>query len=885
MCFTSTDVNYVTYYVRLLSLTPMTITSVGYGPSGCGTYPAPPSYLSCFCVSRREYACVIRTVTRNMNEDVWYCLPPGGDLSDESGDQTIVVTIGITAVSMIFPAGSSVSVINNTARQFRCETSAGNPQATVEWYKDSGTPDRADDTHITTGTEIDTSASDTLIVTIGKLTLTVQKNDQEVGVYCRANNGRDWLYSSNVPSTPKVSYKGSEVTSPVRLISGRSMALICSSIGNPSPTYTWTYPGGGSHSGSTITLAIVLKTHAGGVTCTAMNTLSPTGGAAVVMTRTTTISLQVLYPPSRPSCTTIGTSISTSAVLVEGTDSTFSCISYANPPLITYTWSTPGRGQVSGANVTLTKVHHHADQGQYTLTATNTMDPTIEISTPIVSYRDFAITSRVRVISGRSMTLNCSSTGNPSPAYAWTYPGGGSHVGPNLIFTSVQTTLAGNVTCTTWNTLSPTGEIAFVKTKQTTTSLQWKKMMFESEHQGRSFEKLEEISRIITTDETLVHYFEPESKQASIRAIYPPYSPDLGPLDFAYFPNFILSNYYSTYILLLLHLRVRLAQSMKCVRLLYKYICTMSNCQFHTKQIRCTNHMFTPVVGPKVQVPHTYNILEGAALSYPCLFIPGNPSKTSIVWTSSFDHRQWNSQIVSISSVLRSDDGMYTCTATNKMTPTGSPVQIGIHSGTTHINVHNNQKHFPDESLVSDFYVTEHIGTVNVTKSEHSDATFTCTVDSNPLSTLNIRKESEIRKSVENSKQLEYTIVNLTCWDAGLYTCDGSAPRRPPGGNIKTNFTARLHDNATLQYTVLAYPVPSPSQFVWKRCSSSTKCINLSNTSRKTEITTIGLSSSLTIFDISMDDFDVYTISIDNGIGEELVEEIFLQPVVNLEIK
>ncbi|XP_052804753.1 synaptogenesis protein syg-2-like isoform X1 [Mya arenaria] len=301
--------------------------------------------------------------------------------------------------------------------------------------------------------------------------------------------------------------------------------------------------------------------------------------------------------------------------------------------------------------------------------------------------------------------------------------------------------------------------------------------------------------------------------------------------------------------------------------------------------------MFTPVVGPKVQVPNTYNILEGAALSYPCLFIPGNPSETSIVWTSSVDHRQWNSQIVSISSVQRSDDGMYTCTATNKMAPTGSPIQIGIHSGTTHINVQY-------ESLISDFHLTEHIGTVTVTKSEYSDATFTCTVDSNPLSTLKIRKEDEIRRSVENSKQLEYTIVNLTCWDAGLYTCDGSnkfnnntpstkdlrlfvtcAPRRPPGGNINTNFTARLHDKATLQYTVLAYPVPSPSQFVWKRCSSSTKCTNLSNTSRKTEITTIGLSSSLTIFDISMDDFGVYTISIDNGIGEELVEEIFLQPV------
>ncbi|XP_052804758.1 basal cell adhesion molecule-like isoform X2 [Mya arenaria] len=241
-CSSPTDTQYVTYYKRYSYISPDTITAVGYGISGCAMDPIPPSYLICSCVSRREYVCVIRTVTRAMNGDVWFCVPAGGNTSDNSGDQTIVVSIGITAVSMVFPVGSYVSVIENTARQFRCETSAGNPQATVEWYKDNGTLDRADDTEITTGIEKDTRASGTLIVNIGKLTLSVLRSDQEVGVYCKANNGGDWLYSSTVvldiqyePTDPKVSYKGSEVTSPVRVISGRSMTLTCSSTGNPSP--------------------------------------------------------------------------------------------------------------------------------------------------------------------------------------------------------------------------------------------------------------------------------------------------------------------------------------------------------------------------------------------------------------------------------------------------------------------------------------------------------------------------------------------------------------------------------------------------------------------------------------------------------------------------
>ncbi|WAR05146.1 CONT-like protein [Mya arenaria] len=544
------------------------MTSVGYGSSGCGTDPVPPSYISCSCVSRREYVCVIGTVTRAMNGDVWFCLTPGGNIRDD---------IGITSVSMVFPAVSPVSVIEHTAQQFRCETSAGNPQAIMEWYKDNGTPDMTDDTEIISGKETNTSASGTLSVTIGKLTLTVQRNDHEVGVYCRANNGGAWLYSLN----------GSEVTSPLRVIFGRSMTLICSSMGNPSPTYTWTYHGRGSQSGLTLTLVSVQTRHAGTVTCTARNKLTPSGATAVDKTQSTTINLQVLYSPSSPSCTISGKFISTTAILVEGTDRIISCTSYANPPLVTYIWSTPSGGQVSGANLSLTNVKHPADHGQYTLTVTNTMDPTEE------------------------------------------------------------------------NTETGTNSTAF-------------------------------------------------------------------------------------------------------------------------------------------------------------------------------------------------------------------------------------------SSSVTEFRVTGNRHEANVTETDKGSTTFTCMVDSNPPSTIKIKKDGELRKSVDHSKELEYTIANLACTDAGLYTCGGSnqfnfdkpsakelhmfvtcSPRRPPGQDIKLNFTARLHDN----YTVVAYPVPIASQFVWKRCFGRNICVQLSNIPAKYEITTMDLSSNLTIVDTDIDDFGVYSLSVSNGIGEEIVEDIFLQSV------
>ncbi|WAR05849.1 NCAM2-like protein, partial [Mya arenaria] len=560
---------------------------------------------------------------------------------------------------MVFPAVSSVFVIENTARQFRCETSAGNPQAIVEWYKTNGTQDRADGTLITTGTETNTRASGTFFVTIGKLTLTVQRNDHEVGVYCRANNSGNWLYSYSVvidvqyePFTPKVFYKGSEVTSSVRVISGRPMTLICSSTGNPIPTYTWTYPGGGSESGSTLTLASVQTTYAGGVTCTALNTLSPTGGTAVVKRQPTTINLQVLFPAS-------------------------------------------------------TIMRHK---------------------------RDFNID------------------------HCYTRGGHRSH---NQLHKFRQPDLY---------------HIHVVNSGPWTSS--------------RS-------------------QFDPDQCQAPRR------------------PRPIHSDGYK-------------------------------HNGSHKRKHGNGNKKHNVLIGPKVQLPETHAILKGRDLNFQCLFASGNPSETSFVWTRSVDNRQWNSQNVSISSVKKSDAGMYTCTATNQITPTGAPATTG------------------NESLVSGFHVTEHIGTSNVTKSEFSNVTFTCTVDSNPLASINIRKDGEIRRSIENSSQLEYTIANLTCWDAGLYTCDGSKPRHPPGEDLQLTFAARHHEQVTLKYTVFAYPVPNSSQFVWKRCKPT--CAQLSNHPGKYEIKTTGLSSNLTVLNIDTGDYGVYSITVSNGIGKELVEEIYLKP-------
>ncbi|XP_052771316.1 uncharacterized protein LOC128210988 isoform X2 [Mya arenaria] len=118
-CSTSKDVQYVTY-VKRVNGSHQTITAVGYGPSSCATDPEPPSYLSCSCVSRREFVCVIRNVNRAMNGDIWLCTLPGAGTI--SGDKTIVIEVaGITLSGNGTSGGFTVG--ENASLQMTCSTS------------------------------------------------------------------------------------------------------------------------------------------------------------------------------------------------------------------------------------------------------------------------------------------------------------------------------------------------------------------------------------------------------------------------------------------------------------------------------------------------------------------------------------------------------------------------------------------------------------------------------------------------------------------------------------------------------------------------------------------------------------------------------------------
>jgi hypothetical protein len=81
---------------------------------------------------------------------------------------------------------------------------------------------------------------------------------------------------------------------------------------------------------------------------------------------------------------------------------------------------------------------------------------------------------------------------------------------------------------------------------------------------------------------------------------------------------------------------------------------------------------------PVVKSMQNQNILEGDTLSFPCPVTDGNPSMTSFKWTTSNDTRVWNTQILTIVNVSRSDAMLYSCEVANVMTETAELLQISI---------------------------------------------------------------------------------------------------------------------------------------------------------------------------------------------------------------
>ncbi|XP_060569025.1 carcinoembryonic antigen-related cell adhesion molecule 5-like [Ruditapes philippinarum] len=81
------------------------------------------------------------------------------------------------------------------------------------------------------------------------------------------------------------------------------------------------------------------------------------------------------------------------------------------------------------------------------------------------------------------------------------------------------------------------------------------------------------------------------------------------------------------------------------------------------------------------------DIVEGANLTLPCPVTKGNPTDTRFKWIRDGDNRTWDTQTLYIQNVTKYDDMMYKCTVQNILRPSGSVEELGINSGSFHLNV------------------------------------------------------------------------------------------------------------------------------------------------------------------------------------------------------
>ena len=98
------------------------------------------------------------------------------------------------------------------------------------------------------------------------------------------------------------------------------------------------------------------------------------------------------------------------------------------------------------------------------------------------------------------------------------------------------------------------------------------------------------------------------------------------------------------------------------------------------------NSGFSFLDPPSIKSMTTHDVLEGDLLSLDCPATEGNPTDTMYGWKRSSDNEQWLTRTLTL-RVHRTDDAVYTCTASNVMTPTGFEPVLGYANGTVHLNV------------------------------------------------------------------------------------------------------------------------------------------------------------------------------------------------------
>ncbi|KAL7852125.1 hypothetical protein SRHO_G00179100 [Serrasalmus rhombeus] len=156
--------------------------------------------------------------------------------------------------------------------------------------------------------------------------------------------------------------------------------------------------------------------------------------------RSTAHSLRVRYPPKR-----VSVSISPSGEIVEGSSVTLTCSSDGNPPVKNYTWFKGSTSVGEGKTYSIPNIRSE-HSGEYTCQSQNDHGQRRSTAVQInVLYPpknvSVSICSSGEIVEGSSVTLTCSSDGNPPVKnYTWYKEGGTSPVGSGHRYSIINMT-------------------------------------------------------------------------------------------------------------------------------------------------------------------------------------------------------------------------------------------------------------------------------------------------------------------------------------------------------------------------------------------------------------------------------------------------------------
>ncbi|XP_067674820.1 hemicentin-1-like isoform X2 [Haliotis asinina] len=530
----------------------------------------------------------------------------------------------------------------------------------------------------------------------------------------------------------------SDFPSSFRVIESTQLWIDCrayTTYGNPETTrFSWNFNGSQVSSTSLLEVASISRDQRGQYACTASNILTPSEETEHRGTATAKVKVDVQYPPTLTGLVSPRTVREMSTLSIDCKSTTIP----GNPPVTVYSWTYNGSTVSDAAVLTLHNIRR-SQMGDYICTAGNTM------TSSGGSQRQGIASTVVKVeveygpsVSGRPPThwvveqsqleINCShytTPGNPPTLnYTWTYSQSVVSDEEVLKVDTINRTQAGQYTCFVSNGVGAVSTTVNVDIQYAPSII----------GMPSSYQVVEETDLMISCLNSTS-----------------PGNPGTSNYTWSYRGHVI-----HTMDVLQLNSINRTASGL--------YICTVYNDVGSDSAAISVDVQFAPSLS---DFPWTYRVIEASRVWLDCrsFVIKGNPPSTNYTWTFNGSVIS-NSPVLDIHNTSREQEGHYTCTASNTLTPTEGFQYQGIATGQVWLDV----QYPPDISgLPSVFTVTE--------ASSFSVDCSILTSPGNPESTNYTWTHSGYVVSAEPNLVLGTTGRN----QSGIYICTASNILTPHG--------------------------------------------------------------------------------------------------------